>query len=452
MSHSAPAAPRARRALVDRIWESFTSLRLTILLLIAIALACALGTFTSPTAIAPEKLQAAFVGPALWLIRFFELGDVFHAWWFTLLLLALALNLIACSVERLPQVYRVAFQVERRLTAKVLEGARHEASLPGVEDPAEGARRLAELMRARGFAPSIEVEEGEQHLYAEKGKGSRLGVYLVHVALLLVLGGGIVGRIAGYSGQALVEEGGGVIDDMLVSAADGRPYHKPLGFEVRLDAFRVRRFASGAPLAYESDLVVLEGGQEVARQRVSVNHPLHYRGWTFYQSSFQVSQELVWLKLTVPDGKGGRRQLRVRPREGVALEPGVALAPVGYDPSFSGKAPAVRLLRIDERAGTETLEWLAQGQTGAPVEFLGLDDFYLSGIQVARDPGAGIVLSGCLALFCGLMLAFSATHRRLWARVSLAEVVLAGAAHKGQPAFERMFRELVAEARRALSS
>src|SRR5262249_21991417 len=47
--------------------------------------------------------------------RSFELYDLFHSWWFTLLLLSLALNLIACSIERLPRIWYLVRYPETRL-------------------------------------------------------------------------------------------------------------------------------------------------------------------------------------------------------------------------------------------------------------------------------------------------------------------------------------------------
>ena len=45
----------------------------------------------------------------------------------------------------------------------------------------------------------------------ERGRFSRFGVWVVHLSLLLVLGGGIVGRLTAFEGTAFVPQTGGEV-------------------------------------------------------------------------------------------------------------------------------------------------------------------------------------------------------------------------------------------------
>src|SRR4051812_14050727 len=90
-----PSRLAPRRDLVEAIWEAFASLRPTIPVLILIALACVLGTFANPENATLNDISGSlskqpdtFMG-VLWrtgLYSFFELNDLFHSWWFVLLL------------------------------------------------------------------------------------------------------------------------------------------------------------------------------------------------------------------------------------------------------------------------------------------------------------------------------------------------------------------------------
>ncbi len=61
-----------------------------------------------------------------------------------------------------------------------------------------------------------------------------------------------------------------------------------LDFALRLDEFRVGRYQGTMRAAsYESDVTVLEKGDEILKTTISMNEPLKYKGFTFYQSSFQ---------------------------------------------------------------------------------------------------------------------------------------------------------------------
>ncbi len=62
----------------------------------------------------------------------------------------------------------------------------------------------------------------------------------------------------------------------------------PLDFALQLDEFRVGRYQGTRRAAsYESDVSVIDGGQSVAKTTISMNEPLKYKGFTFYQASFK---------------------------------------------------------------------------------------------------------------------------------------------------------------------
>ena len=58
------------------------------------------------------------------------------------------------------------------------------------------------------------------------------------------------------------------------------------------------------PKDYFSDLAVIEGGQVVARKTIEVNHPLSWRGYHLYQSSYQQMGDRYATILTVRSDSG----------------------------------------------------------------------------------------------------------------------------------------------------
>ncbi|MGQ9651055.1 MAG: cytochrome c biogenesis protein ResB [Phycisphaerae bacterium] len=63
----------------------------------------------------------------------------------------------------------------------------------------------------------------------------------------------------------------------------------PLGFEVALDAFRIRKYpGTDRPRSYESRITITDPASGRLESRViSMNHPTSYGGYTFYQSSYR---------------------------------------------------------------------------------------------------------------------------------------------------------------------
>jgi cytochrome c biogenesis protein len=462
-----PASPSriaARADLVERIWEVAASLRPTIPVLILVALSCVLGTFANPDnsslndiALALEKQHGTFIA-MLWhsgLYSFFELNDLFHSWWFLLLLVLLALNLTACTIDRLPRIYTIALKPNRRLDQKVLLGLRHKLSIPLQGDPAQEAARLAAAFKVRGFEPTIDkAEDGTTYLFAERGRYSRFGVYVVHTALLCILGGGIAGRIWGYEGTINVFQDNGTFDFVFLKTGDGAQYKHTLPVTVRVTDFRHETYKDGSDKSFESDLAVLGAdGKVVHRQTISVGHPMAWAGWTYYQASYQAAKDRSVAKVVLTDKQtGARLPFKVRPDDKFGPDPAVQFQVLDYQADFTGLGPALHVLRNSDAAhGGQSDFWVFQNRPDFDrtnrdgryaLEFQGIQPMYFSGLQIARDPGARIVFAGCFLMFFGLFVAFYTSHRRLWARITPSEITVAGSAHKNHTAFAEVFTSL----------
>src|SRR5436853_7647208 len=112
-----PPTEEESHRLIEHVWRFFCSLKLTLANLLLLFCGMIAGTFVNPQNDSLRNIERAFAGrPAvLAAYRWLELYDLFHSWWFTALLLSLALNLVACSLERLPRIHLQAKHPEKRL-------------------------------------------------------------------------------------------------------------------------------------------------------------------------------------------------------------------------------------------------------------------------------------------------------------------------------------------------
>lgn len=468
----------ASHLVVEQVWRFFCSLRLTLANLLLLFLAMIAGTFVNPANDSLVNIEHAFAGrPAvLWSYRAFELYDLFHSWWFTLLLTSLGLNLLACSLERLPRIFYLVKWPEKRLERVV--GLRFR--VPGTPSTL-GSEAVAATLRERGFTVLVQEREAGGHdVFAEKGRYARFGVWVVHLSLLLILGGGIVGRLTAFEGVAEVEQGGGQSDSFLEKRPDGSQFrHKLLDndghpYLVQCDDFRLKEFEPGRPKSFESDLRVFEklpdgvNGKELAKATITVNHPLKYAGLTFYQASYRQLEEGMRAKLVLFDKVAGKSQdVLVAPGQFVDAADGLSYQVVDYQEDFTGLGPAVQVIRVEEPPGTKIP---AAGTTRTPsakarlssfwvfgkrpdfdrdnredrfgLQFKNLTAFYATGLQIARDPSTPVVYTGCFLLFLGIGIAFYASHKRLWAQVANGKLALGGAAHRNAEAFSQEFADL----------
>jgi cytochrome c biogenesis protein len=292
----------------------------------------------------------------------------------------------------------------------------------------------------------VAQREGGSDVFAEKGRSSRYGVWLVHLSLLVILGGGIVGRLTAFEGTALVPQNGGEVQSFNLRTPDGSTPRKRLGFTLRCTDFRLRLFENGAPKAYESDLVALDDqGNELKRATINVNHPLRIRGLTIFQSSYQPLEDGARARLRLLDRQSGEAaDLLLSPGEKIEAADGLTYTVVDTSEDFANLGEAVQVLREEEGKRPSRFWVFAKAPQGFDarnradrfsLSFSGTAQLYATGLQIARDPSTPIVYLGCFFLFLGCGIAFYTSHKRIWARVTGSGVELGGAAHRNADAF-----------------
>ena len=81
------------------LWGFFTSVKLAVVLIFLIALACGLGTFIVQDK-APEEYKARFGESLAGLLQLAQFTHIFSSYWFTLLLVLVVANLSCCTIDR----------------------------------------------------------------------------------------------------------------------------------------------------------------------------------------------------------------------------------------------------------------------------------------------------------------------------------------------------------------
>lgn len=440
-------------------WRAFCSLRLTVVILILLAAGCVVGMFYDQT-LTLEEHRAAWAS-ARWKLELFtalELNDVFHSWWFGVLILLLALNLTACSIERLPRIWIDIKNPRRHLADDQLRGIRH--SYKAIIDEKDKARAFGviELLFPKDKT-FHEEKDGTYFAFNERHKLARTGVYIVHISLLVIMFGSMATTALGIDGMMMIVEGSRS-RYVSVRGAGGLTYKRDLGFEVQCDDFRLKTFIDGAPMDFESDLKVFEPtlpGAPVASKTIQVNQPLEYKGYTFYQASYNPipGDQLVQLDIHPRGSPKPAEPFVVAIGDRVQMPDGTAFVPVEIIREYGGLGAAVRVQKIKPDGQITSFvvfrsypEFDAQVRRGEYiVGFRGFDQQYATGIQVGSVPFIEAVFGGFVFMFLGMYMAFFMSHRRYWARLRPTgegryELIIAGAARRHQYAFEEEFGKI----------
>ncbi len=443
---------------LDILFDLFRSVKLTIGLLILLAVVSIIGTFIKQNAPSAEYIER--YGVDLYnLLNFFNLFDMYHSWWFSAILILLVINLIACSIRR---IQGIVTQVFRGPETKALEDSMVR-TLPYVERvrasaPSKKEEELQTSMKKWLRSPDRIETESSITLYSEKGRFSRLGFPITHLSILIILIGGLFGSLYGFRGFVNILEGE-TVDRVFLRIKDDE-VAKPLGFKVRCDDFTITYYdlpgREKHVRSYASTLTILQNGKEVLTKRIEVNNPLHHKGMAFYQSSYGAlhdvslgvqrkdKKEKTILKMlegeTVPIPNSNAQIRLLRYVEKVHTF-GEGVQVVLFKPNQAPQAAWVlkNFPRLDQQRDNDftlTLE--------------GVNSREYTGLQVTRDPGVWIVWVGSGLMILGLIMSFFFSHQRVWVRLpksSEGEIILAGSTNKNRVTFEKAFGQWVEEIR-----
>ena len=412
------------------VWSFFSSVRLTIALLIIIALAAVIGTVVPQQEAASESLQK--IPPALGaIVRALQLTDLYRSPWFLLLMGLLTANLVVCSLNRLPvslRLYRRRPEPDRPGLYADLPPERVLEAEGSVED---AAARMEQVLKKSLGPVDRRQDGGTVWLSAHRGAWSYFGVYVIHAGVLVIVLGAVVGSILGFEGHVNIPEGGSA-DAIELRGGKGT---MKLGFDVRCDDFTVEFYDSGMPKLYRSDLSFLKGGEIRARGVLMVNHPLEFEGIRFYQSTYGAVPGEAVLAI---DGKGERAVKRVRQGERFAIDGGKAQVEIlRIEGNLMRMGPAVKIgITAADRAISfwvfQFIEAIEEHNPGIttqvpqfnaglyrPYRFAldGIETSFYTGLKVNRDPGVPIVGAGAFLLVAGFLLTFFSSHRQVFVRV-----------------------------------
>lgn len=440
------------RNFVQIVWDFFCSLKLTMFLLISLALTSIIGTILPQGALPPEYVATISTAK---LQIYGKLGffDMYHSWWFITLLYVFSLNLISCSIKRLPHVFKFISEPMLVLgeSMKNSSSQKKEITFSASAENAQG--KIAEFLGKEFCTPVVTEQSGEYHLFSQKSPWSRLGVYVVHSSILVIFVGAIIGSLFGFKGFTNIEEGSGISS---IQGQNGNPL--PLGFEVFCEKFNLTLYKNGAPKEFRSTLTILENGKPVpgySHVKVIVNDPLTYKGITFYQSSYGQASEGSEHSFSMKPRSGGTAdKFALREGAAITLKDGTSFKLLESTqevqqsmPGFSGPAARVEVTFKGKLPQTFIVlknypEMNAQRGDDLIFDYDGTNARMYTGLQVAKDPGVGIVWVGCTLMCIGLFIAFFMSHKRVWVIVSKGHARMYGNASKNHAAFGMQFDEL----------
>jgi cytochrome c biogenesis protein len=363
------------------------------------------------------------------------LTHAYSSLWYASLVLLVVTSLIICSLHRLVPLHRMLVRPQVWKLPHFLSRQPITAELAGDLDG------LAVQLKKRGF----KIWRDRECLYAERGRLSRYGPYIIHIGLLFVAFAAFAKGIPGWD----------LSRDVWIP--DGQTVKVPdTNFAITSHKFTMELYPNGMPSRFVTDAGIVQDGKEVFRQTLEVNHPLPYGGWDIYQASFRQEPGVAHLRVMGADGAPVTRldvDLR-QPETEYALSDQVKMVVTAYyhdfvlDPatkeptnaSFEVKNPVFMVEFVDRATATVlgrsallvlgNAKPFYQGPLYLEVEKV--DPRWYTALKLHKDLTTPYMFFGLGIVFLGMLITFFLFHWQLWVREESGRLLLGAHAHKNK--------------------
>ncbi|HEV2127640.1 MAG TPA: cytochrome c biogenesis protein ResB [Thermomicrobiales bacterium] len=423
---SATTRPPSRSPLetaVDRVWRFFCSVRAAIYEISFLALLVLIGTLRGSEV--PQWIADA-APPLQPLVDRWYAWDVFGSPLFAATLAVIAIAIAVCTLNRVPGIWQTISEPRVRTSVGYVARSEVTAEFIGASNPEALEQRLRDALADRRYRVFTERVGDQIHVYADKNRWSKFGTFPFHLALILLLVGGIVASMFGFRDT-----------EFAVAEGETRAVGHGTDLSVELVRFRDAYIETGDPAEYRSDVIIYDDGSKVKDGEITVNSPISAGVATFYQASFGIASDIV-----VRDALGnvlfdapvemGFFNLRANPDAPAGLirlpAQGVQIAVVAPDVDRANRPDLdtlnlangqvwVQVSPLNSSPGSGNMETAVLDQ-GDPAEVGGYEVLFdresrFTVLQVAYNPGIPIFFIASVLLVGGLAVTFYFPMRRI---------------------------------------
>jgi cytochrome c biogenesis protein len=414
------------------LWSFFSSVKLTITLLVLIVLVFIAATFL-PSYDVVETFARQLSPGAAKIFLFFRLSDLYHSSLFYILMTLLSLNLIICSINRLPSLWKQYKTPHFPEPAGIFDNL-PQSRIITVGKEISKIKPIVESCLKKKYGHISKIDERRGYFfYAQRGRFSLFGVYIVHLSILIMIAGATIGSIFGIEADINIKEGETV---NVANLTKGNGLYE-LDFFVRCDKFTVEFYKDGSPKTYRSDLSFIKNGQVERRGTLLVNHPLTFDEFRFYQSTYGIAPEIKAIVTYTNAGKKGGSMTLAAGDTFDLPESKARGFVLRVEENIMQIGPAIKLKIVSQKKDIQFWVFQQLDQiiamnpnllTKMPMFNPGLfqplvfslnriEQTYYTGLHLVRDPGIPLIALGGFFMVAGMMIVFFLSYQQFWVRI-----------------------------------
>lgn len=375
----------------------------------------------------PEN--ANFLGVINWkVIKLFKLDNVYRSWWYLSLLVILGVSLVSCTFTTQLPTLKISKSwkfLKRKTQLKPLDLK--------IEVPKQEFGSIVRILNKQTY----NIFQHKNYFFCYKGIIGRIAPIFVHISIIQIFVGAIIGASFGYGGQEFIPKSEVFHLQNILNAGQFSSTHPDIA--VRVNSFWID-YVKGEKQnnsinQFYSDLSLLNSsGDELRRKIISVNNPLHYKDLTFYQSDW----DILGIRVSI-DKEEKIMQYQTKK---IKVNGGSRWLTKVYE---NNKELNVLLKDLDKKVSLYDKEgnFLTDLKENEKYDREGIS-FKLNevvpstGIDIKSDPGIPFVYSGFVFLIISTLCSFT-SFSKIWVFLNEEKVYIGGSSNRAKVAFERYF-------------
>ena len=476
---------------LNRVLDFISSVRFGVSLLITLVVLSMIGMLIMQQNVQGFDTYFASLTPAERLV-YGRLGifDIYHSWYFNLILLVLSLNIILASIDRFPSAWSYIVKPKTWATKKWLmtQQQSETVDIPNA-DIDDAIATVRSVFEKNGLKTVVSEKHGNRYVFGERGKINRIGAYIVHVALLTLFLGHFVALQTGFDADVRMVPGDKTDQIQMIQfdLDKKEKFNVQLPFSLTCTDIQQKLIDPRGSidvtntLDWRTQMRVDDPAYGTSIADISMNKPFNYRGYRCFQAQTIPVGNARAITLDITSQANGEKQQLSIPRLGDATLPdGTNVEFAEFMPDFAfnneGKPDTrsgdynnpVAVLNVTPPNGERTRVFAFAGNiaenipVGAPKAGYKwrLSEYekspYAHILSIKYDPFNGAFIAwyfGGFGLIAALGFVFFFSHKRVWALFEQGtegstQVILGGNANRNHVGFEERFSRIVTDLKR----
>jgi len=278
------------------------------------------------------------------------------------------------------------------------------------------------------------IHQQKNIFYGYKGLIGRIAPILVHLSLLIILTGTVIGSIGGFTAQEFIPKTENFRTQNILNT--NILTYIP-NISTRTNDFWITYKKNGIIDQFYSDISVLSNfGFELKRKTISVNNPLKYDNITYYQTDW----DIIGLRIKIDE----KLTYQIPYLSTKTLQKEIWFS---WLPDSNGTSIIIDNIRGINAAYDQSGNFLSYLDIGEEYDInfhkFRLIEFILAtGIQIKSDPGITLIYFGFGLLLISIFLSYQ-SFSQIWLHQKRKIILIGGKTNRAQLNFEKEILDII---------